>query len=155
MHVVNKNVTQMANRDNSLAPITIAINEHMKRFADYNIHLGECSLFPAVRDLLMNFTLPNEMIPGMPPQPMPNQMHAPSPVGASPNPMMHSPMQAVNSPMQPPMTPVIFIAITANFFTKFRNLPFNEYCFFSFSFYYCLQMNPQGVPYMGPNPMNN
>lgn len=98
VHVVNKNLTQMANRDSGLSPVTIAINEHLKRFADYNMHLGECSLFPAVRDLLMNFTLPNEMIPpGMAPQPMPspmpNQMLAPSPVGASPNPMMHSPMQ--------------------------------------------------------------
>lgn len=96
VHVVTKNLTQLVNRENISSPITIAVNEQLKRFADYNAHSGECSLFPAVRDLLMNFTLPNEIPVGLQSQQMPNQILASSPVGSSPNPMMHSPMQPVN-----------------------------------------------------------
>lgn len=96
VHVVTKNLTQLVNRENISSPITIAINEQLKRFSDYNAHSGECSLFPAVRDLLMNFTLPNEIPVGLQSQQMPNQIIASSPVGSSPNPMMHSPMQPVN-----------------------------------------------------------
>lgn len=102
MHVIPNNRVQLVlPRDNSLSPITSAINDHLRRFYEYNHHHNECSLFPAVRDLLMNFTPPDEMAempqqPGMPLQPgMPNQMHAPPPVGANPNQMMHAPMQPV------------------------------------------------------------
>lgn len=80
VHVVTKNLTQLVSRpENVSSPIAIAINEHLKRFADYNAHSGECSLFPAIRDLLMNFTL-NEMPPALQAQQMPNQI-VPSPVG--------------------------------------------------------------------------
>lgn len=95
VHVVTKNLTQLVNREPVSSPIAIAINEQLKRFADYNMHTGECSLFPAVRDLLMNFILPNEMPIGMQPQ----QMQSMAAMGMSPNPMMHSPMQ----PMLPNM----------------------------------------------------
>lgn len=88
VHVVTKNVTQLACREN--VPILHAANEHMKRFAEYNLHNTECSLFPVVRDLLMNFILPNEI-----PSALTNQMVS-SPMGASPSPLMHSPMQAMN-----------------------------------------------------------
>lgn len=86
VHVVTKNLTQLVSRENVQTPIAHAINEQLKRFSDYNAHSGECSLFPAVRDLLMNFMLPNEMPPSMI-----NQMVS-SPMVASPNPMIHSPM---------------------------------------------------------------
>lgn len=88
VHVVTKNLTQLV-RENGSSPIAHALNEHLKRFSDYTAHSGECSLFPAVRDLLMNFILPNEIPPSLS-----NQIS--SPMGASPNPMMHSPMQAMN-----------------------------------------------------------
>lgn len=94
VHVVTKNLTQLVSRENVQSPIAHAVNEHLKRFSEYTAHSGECSLFPAVRDLLMNFILPNEISPALPNQ------HVSSPMGASPNPMMHSPMQAMNQPVQ-------------------------------------------------------
>lgn len=100
VHVVTKNITQLVTKDNITSPIAHALNEQLKRFSDYNAHSGECSLFPAVRDLLMNFILPNEMPPAMA-----NQIVS-SPMGASPNPMMHSPMQAMN---QGPNAPNIVV----------------------------------------------
>lgn len=96
VHVVTKNLTQLVSRENVSSPIAHAVNEQLKRFSDYNAHSGECSLFPAVRDLLMNFILPNEMPPSMPTQ------IVSSPIGASPNPMMHSPMQAMSQPPNAP-----------------------------------------------------
>lgn len=86
------------NREPTSSPIAIAINEQLKRFADYNIHSGECSLFPAVRDLLMTFMLPSELPMGMQPQQMPN---LPAPMGMNPNPMLHSPMQPMNQNIGP------------------------------------------------------
>lgn len=99
VHVVTKNLTQLVSRENVSSPIAHAVNEQLKRFSDYNVHSGECSLFPAVRDLLTNFILPNEMPPTMP-----NQMGVSSPMVGSPNPMMHSPMQAqaMNQGVNPP-----------------------------------------------------
>lgn len=96
VHVVTKNLTQLVSRENVSTPIAHAVNEHLKRFSDYTAHSGECSLFPAVRDLIMNFILPNEISPGLQ-----NQI-VNSPMGASPNPMMHSPMQAMNQGGNPP-----------------------------------------------------
>ncbi|XP_055613544.1 mediator of RNA polymerase II transcription subunit 14-like, partial [Uranotaenia lowii] len=109
------NHTQLAERREQVTPqLTSAVSAHLRRFAECYGNSPECSLFPAVRDMLMNLTLPNE--PPVPGQ-MPNQIVplggmppgagpggpgmggqiAPSPVGAhvgsSPNPMMHSPMQ--------------------------------------------------------------
>ncbi|XP_065086369.1 mediator of RNA polymerase II transcription subunit 14 [Ochlerotatus camptorhynchus] len=109
------NHTSLAERREQVIPqLTSAVSAHLRRFVECTgLQQGECSLFPAVRDLLMNLTLPNEqpppgqmanqigamgaMAPGGPgPGPMGGQI-APSPVGAqvgsSPNPMMHSPMQ--------------------------------------------------------------
>lgn len=97
VHVVTKNLTQLVSRENVSSPIAHAVNEHLKRFSDYTAHSGECSLFPAVRDLLMNFILPNEILPALT-----NQIVS-SPMGASPNPMMHSPMQAMNQGNPPTM----------------------------------------------------
>lgn len=94
VHVVTKNLTQLVSRENVQSPIVHAVNEHLKRFAEYTAHSGECSLFPAVRDLLMNFILPNEISPALP-----NQIVS-SPMGASP---MHSPMQPMNQPGNAPI----------------------------------------------------
>lgn len=65
---VNSNITQIAERRDPVQSIaTSAASHQLRRFADYPSH-GECSLFPAVRDLIMNLTLPNEQ------QPNPNQV---------------------------------------------------------------------------------
>lgn len=73
---VSTNMTQMAERRETGGFIqsisTAAVSNMLRRFADYSAHHGECSIFPAVRDLLMNLTLPNE--PQPPPQQQQQQM---------------------------------------------------------------------------------
>lgn len=55
------NITQLAEkRDAGPATAASAASLHMKRFSEFNVNLTECSIFPAVRDLLANFTLPSE-----------------------------------------------------------------------------------------------
>ncbi|KAG4074048.1 hypothetical protein HA402_014253 [Bradysia odoriphaga] len=94
---VSSNITQIAERRDPVQSIaTSAASHQLRRFAEYPSHHGECSLFPAVRDLIVNLTLPNEQ------QPNPNQI-IPSPAGAvgtCPSPMMHSPMQGVQGAPQ-------------------------------------------------------
>lgn len=65
---ISSNITQLAERREPVTSgATSAISHLLKRFfADYPTHLGDCSLFPAVRDLVMNLTLQNE--PQPPPQ---------------------------------------------------------------------------------------
>lgn len=59
---VTTNLTQLAERrDVSPPPPALtAASMQLKRFAEYGANQAECSLFPAVRDLLANFTLPSE-----------------------------------------------------------------------------------------------
>lgn len=105
VYVVNSNITQLVERREQVpSQIAMEANAQLRRFAEYPNPNGECSLFPAVRDLLMNLTMPNEAHSQQSTPQMPNQI-APSPVGpisASPNPMIHSPMQQIN---QGPHTP--------------------------------------------------
>lgn len=62
---VTTNITQLAER-RDLSPPPSAItgaSMQLKRFAEYGgVNQTECSLFPAVRDLLANFTLPSEPV---------------------------------------------------------------------------------------------
>lgn len=102
------NVTQVAERREQVPSFAnSAVLHHLRRFADYGgVAHNECSLFPAIRDLLTNLSLPNE---GQP-QPQPSSLQSQlvqSPagaVGSSPGPMMHSPMppmgQAIPSQQQ-------------------------------------------------------
>lgn len=58
---VSTNLTQLAEkRDPSPASAMAAASLQLKRFAEYGANQSECSLFPAVRDLLANLTLPSE-----------------------------------------------------------------------------------------------
>lgn len=61
---VSSNITQLAERRETggytPAISTAAVSNMLRRFVDFSPHHGECSIFPAVRDLLMNLTLPNE-----------------------------------------------------------------------------------------------
>ncbi|XP_015606309.1 mediator of RNA polymerase II transcription subunit 14 isoform X2 [Cephus cinctus] len=101
---VNSNLTQLAEkRDPGPASATAAASLQLKRFADYGANPSECSLFPAVRDLLANLTLPSE-------PPVINQVVA-SPAGGqvtptqqiqSPAMQMHSPMAGGQGPPQGP-----------------------------------------------------
>nr|XP_032529352.1 mediator of RNA polymerase II transcription subunit 14 isoform X1 [Danaus plexippus plexippus] len=57
---MQSNVIQIAERRDAQQPHLIAVNLHLKRFAEFNQSHGECILWPAVRDLLINFTLPQD-----------------------------------------------------------------------------------------------
>ena len=58
---VSTNVLSLAEkRDSSAGPAIGAASLQLKRFAEYATIHAECSLFPAVRDLLANLTLPSE-----------------------------------------------------------------------------------------------
>lgn len=59
---VATNITQLAEkRDPSPSSANAAVSLQLKRFAEYGANQSECSLFPAVRDLLANLTLPSEL----------------------------------------------------------------------------------------------
>ncbi|XP_055376744.1 mediator of RNA polymerase II transcription subunit 14 [Condylostylus longicornis] len=102
LYDISSNLTQLAERREVLSLNSNAVNMQLRRYAEYavqhNQH-GECTLFPAVRDLLTNLVLPNDA----PPPAQSNQIGgtmggnaiAPSPVqmGNSPGQMIHSPMQ--------------------------------------------------------------
>ncbi|XP_063373551.1 mediator of RNA polymerase II transcription subunit 14 isoform X1 [Cydia amplana] len=66
---MQSNVTQLADKRDS-QPHLIAVNLHLKRFSEFNQTHGECTLWPAVRDLLTNFTLPQDApVAAAPPPP--------------------------------------------------------------------------------------
>ncbi|XP_050673487.1 mediator of RNA polymerase II transcription subunit 14 [Leptidea sinapis] len=66
---VQSNAMQIAERRDAQQPHLIAVNLHLKRFAEFHQPHGECLLWPAVRDLLLNFALPQDAPP--PPAPAP------------------------------------------------------------------------------------
>jgi len=58
---VSTNLTQLAEkRDPGPASATTAASLQLKRFAEFGVSHNECSLFPAVRDLLCTLSLPSE-----------------------------------------------------------------------------------------------
>lgn len=97
-------VTQLAERRDVQSMVATTVNHQLRRFAEFsNVQnmQQDSTLFAAVRDLLMNLTLPNE------PQPPPTQMQNPvgvvGQVGNSPNPQMMPQMQV--GPQQGGMGP--------------------------------------------------
>lgn len=60
------NITQLADKKDSQPHLT-AVNMHLKRYCDFSHTHGECTLWPSVRDLLTNFTLPQEAPSAVPP----------------------------------------------------------------------------------------
>ncbi|XP_065344128.1 mediator of RNA polymerase II transcription subunit 14 isoform X2 [Cloeon dipterum] len=90
------NVTQLAHKQEQNQVITSALaaaNMQLKRFSESHAGYDQCSLLPAIRDLLANLVMPNEPQPLMPP------MAAAQVVGS---PAMQSPMgQMHHSPLPP------------------------------------------------------
>lgn len=63
---ISMNTTQLADkRDTGSASAGVAASLQLKRFSEYSQNPNECTIFPAIRDLLMNLTLPSET-QGMP-----------------------------------------------------------------------------------------
>ncbi|XP_038209291.1 mediator of RNA polymerase II transcription subunit 14 [Zerene cesonia] len=67
---VQSNAMQIAERRDAQQPHLIAVNLHLKRFAEFHQPHGECILWAGVRDLLINFSLPQDAPP--PPAPPPS-----------------------------------------------------------------------------------
>nr|NP_612041.2 mediator complex subunit 14, isoform A [Drosophila melanogaster]Q9W0P8.4 RecName: Full=Mediator of RNA polymerase II transcription subunit 14; AltName: Full=Mediator complex subunit 14; AltName: Full=dRGR1 [Drosophila melanogaster]AAF47395.4 mediator complex subunit 14, isoform A [Drosophila melanogaster]AGW25608.1 FI21204p1 [Drosophila melanogaster] len=97
---IQTNVTQLAERTGQvISPTMTAASTLLRRFAEFNAQQNQCTLFPAITDLLTNLQLAAEM-----PQPPPNQSIGPPVgvgvgVGSSPNPMM--PMQQLPQQVGP------------------------------------------------------
>lgn len=62
MYDTQSNVTQLVEKKDlpSTSNALSHANLHVKRFAEYNMSHGECTLFPTIRDFLTNFSLPSE-----------------------------------------------------------------------------------------------
>lgn len=63
---LSSNLTQLAEkREQVQSPAAVAASTLLRRFSEYanTGHVGQCSLFPAVRDLLTNLQLPNDVPP--------------------------------------------------------------------------------------------
>ncbi|XP_012271319.1 mediator of RNA polymerase II transcription subunit 14 isoform X2 [Orussus abietinus] len=101
---VSTNLTQLAEkRDPSPASATAAASLQLKRFAEYGANPSECSLFPAVRDLLANLILPSEppVITQVVASPGGGQV-TPTQQIQSPAMQLHSPMAGGQGPSQGP-----------------------------------------------------
>ncbi|BES92650.1 U1 small nuclear ribonucleoprotein C [Nesidiocoris tenuis] len=81
---VSTNNIQLAEKRDAGPSVMSSASLLLKRFSDCNTMHSECAIFPAVRDLLMNLTLPSEQ-----------QQVASSPVGV----MMQSPVGMMHSPI--------------------------------------------------------
>ncbi|XP_012256588.1 mediator of RNA polymerase II transcription subunit 14 isoform X2 [Athalia rosae] len=91
---VSSNLTQLAEkRDPGPASATAAASLQLKRFAEFGANPSECSLFPAVRDLLANLTLPSE------PPVMPQVVASPAGGQVTPTQQIQSPAMQMHSPM--------------------------------------------------------
>lgn len=93
------NLTQLAEkRDAGPASAISAASLHMKRFAEFALNHNECSIFPAIRDLMSNFVLPSEPQPQMSPASM--NMHPQMTAGGPvPSPLMGQHMMNQNPGM--------------------------------------------------------
>lgn len=61
LYDVANNVTQIAEKRDVNSPPSLSLATiHIKRFSEFGMSHNECSIFPVIRDLLMNFTLPTE-----------------------------------------------------------------------------------------------
>ncbi|KYN27989.1 Mediator of RNA polymerase II transcription subunit 14 [Trachymyrmex cornetzi] len=105
VHDVNTNITQLADRRDLTPPPSAiaAASMQLKRFAEYGANQSECSLFPAVRDLLANFTLPSEppVISQVVPSAAGTQVASAQQIQNTAM-QMHSPMAAGQGPPQGP-----------------------------------------------------
>lgn len=92
---ISTNITQLAEkRDPGPGPATAAASTQLKRFAEYSPNLPDCSVYPAVRDLLTNLTLPSEppVMSQVVSSPAPGQITPTQQQIQSPAMQMHSPM---------------------------------------------------------------
>uniref|UniRef100_A0A1A9V3Z5 Mediator of RNA polymerase II transcription subunit 14 n=1 Tax=Glossina austeni TaxID=7395 RepID=A0A1A9V3Z5_GLOAU len=96
---LSSNLTQLAEkREQPQSPAATAVSAVLRHFSDHLAQPGQCSLFPAVREILISLQLPNDV----PPQSQAIGPPIGARVGSSPNPMMHSPMQQMGGPVGPP-----------------------------------------------------
>lgn len=72
------NVTQLAEkRETGSLPAMTAASQLLKHFSQFQSNMNECSVFPAIRELLVNLTLPSDPQPQNP-TPGVQQMQSPA-----------------------------------------------------------------------------
>ncbi|XP_074034115.1 mediator complex subunit 14 isoform X2 [Leptinotarsa decemlineata] len=93
---ISANVTTLAEKRDTggIVPAMTAASQLLKHFSQYQSNMNECSVFPAIRDLLMNLTLPSD-----PPIPSPVS----SGVQQIQSPAMQMPGQGNQYPVNMPM----------------------------------------------------
>lgn len=58
---IGSNVTTLAEkREAGANPAMTAVSQMLKHFTQFQSNINECSVFPAIRELLSNLTLPSE-----------------------------------------------------------------------------------------------
>lgn len=60
LYDMHANTTQIAERRELPAMALATASNHLRKFAEFHQQQNECTLFPAIRDLLMNLVLPTD-----------------------------------------------------------------------------------------------
>lgn len=61
---LSSNLTQLAEkREQPQSPAATAVSAVLRHFSDHLAQPGQCSLFPAVREILISLQLPNDVPP--------------------------------------------------------------------------------------------
>lgn len=99
---LHENSTQCADRkDASPSQLIAVVNHMMRRSSEAAAQTGECSVFPAVRDVVYSLTLPTDHVP----LELPPQQRAPPRQMPGPRPFTPQGMVAMTFPGQPPQAP--------------------------------------------------
>lgn len=86
LYDMQHNSTQLAERREQPSIVLATVSNHLRKFVEFGQQQNECTLFPAIRDLLMNLVLPTD--PPMPQQQQQQQQH----MGNQQQQMMNSPV---------------------------------------------------------------
>lgn len=57
---IGANVTQLAEKQAGTVPAMTAASQLLKQFSQFPPNMNECTVFPSIRELLLNLTLPSE-----------------------------------------------------------------------------------------------
>lgn len=73
---ISSNITQLADKNAASVPGVVVASQLLKQFMQFQNNMTECSIFPAIRELLFNLVLPTD--PQQPNTVVPQQMQSPA-----------------------------------------------------------------------------
>lgn len=73
---ISSNITQLADKNAASVPGVVVASQLLKQFMQFQSNMTECSIFPAIRELLFNLVLPTD--PQQPNTVVPQQMQSPA-----------------------------------------------------------------------------